>query len=93
MCIRDRDRPHNTWTRFRVSAQDLYGIHRFTPGVPSVITEAGYLESGVFDVLTASGIVPLDDEGELSSDQGATASFLYGDWIGDRFGDMVTSVQ
>ena len=32
-------------TRFNSAGEDLYGIHRFTPGVPSVITEAGYLSN------------------------------------------------
>lgn len=32
-------------TRFNSSGEDLYGIHRFTPGVPSVITEPGYLSN------------------------------------------------
>ena len=32
-------------TRFNSSGEDLYGIHRFTPGVPSVITEVGYLSN------------------------------------------------
>ena len=32
-------------TRFNSSGEDLYGIHRFTPGVVSVITEAGYLSN------------------------------------------------
>ena len=31
--------------RFNDDGEDLYGIHRFTPGVPSVITEAGYLSN------------------------------------------------
>ncbi len=32
-------------TRLNSSGDDLYGIHRFTPGVPSVITEVGYLSN------------------------------------------------
>ena len=32
-------------TRFNSSGEDLYGIHRFTPGIPSVITEPGYLSN------------------------------------------------
>lgn len=32
-------------TRLNDNGDDLYGIHRFTPGVPSVITEAGYLSN------------------------------------------------
>ena len=32
-------------TRFNSAGEDLYGIHRFTPGVPSVIAEAGYLSN------------------------------------------------
>ena len=32
-------------TRFNSSGEDLYGIHRSTPGVPSVITEPGYLSN------------------------------------------------
>ncbi len=32
-------------TRYNSSGEDLYGIHRYTPGVPSVITEAGYLSN------------------------------------------------
>lgn len=32
-------------TRLRSDGADLYGIHRFTPGVPSVITEVGYLSN------------------------------------------------
>ena len=30
-------------TRLNSSGEDFYGIHRFSPGVPSIITEAGYL--------------------------------------------------
>ena len=76
----------------RVSIQGLV-INEEAQGQHYGIFIQGEVESGVFDVLTASGIVPLDDEGQLSPDQGATASFFYGDWIGDRFEDMVTSVQ
>ena len=32
-------------TRLNEERADLYGIHRFTPGVPSVITEFGYLSN------------------------------------------------
>ncbi len=32
-------------TRLNESGADLYGIHRFTPGIPSVITEAGYMSN------------------------------------------------
>lgn len=32
-------------TRLNNDGADLYGIHRFTPGLPSVITEAGYLSN------------------------------------------------
>ncbi len=32
-------------TRFNDEGDDLYGIHRYTPGVPSVITEVGYLSN------------------------------------------------
>ena len=32
-------------TRLNSSGADLYGIHRFTPGIPSVITEVGYLSN------------------------------------------------
>lgn len=32
-------------TRLNDSGDDLYGVHRFTPGLPSVITEAGYLSN------------------------------------------------
>ena len=38
-------------TRFNSSGEDLYGIHRFTPGVPSVITEAGYLSNASEEAL------------------------------------------
>ncbi len=31
--------------RLRAPGSDLYGIHRFSPNVPSVITEAGYLSN------------------------------------------------
>lgn len=51
------------------------------------------VEPAVFDVLTTSGIVPLDAEGRLAPDQSAAASFLYSDWIGERFEDMVASDQ
>ncbi len=30
-------------TRLNSSGDDLYGIHRYTPGIPSVITEVGYM--------------------------------------------------
>lgn len=32
-------------TRLNSSGEDFYGIHRYTPGVPSVITEVGYLSN------------------------------------------------
>ena len=38
-------------TRFNSSGEDLYGIHRFTPGVPSVIAEAGYLSNASEEAL------------------------------------------
>lgn len=38
-------------TRFNSSGEDLYGIHRYTPGVPSVITEAGYLSNASEEAL------------------------------------------
>ena len=76
----------------RVSVQGLV-INEQAQGERFGIFIQGEAEMGVFDVLTASGIVPLDAEGQLSPDQGATASFLYGDWIGDRFEDMVASAQ
>jgi len=31
--------------RLNGSGEDLYGIHRYTPGIPSIITEAGYLSN------------------------------------------------
>ena len=76
----------------RVSVQGLV-INEQAQGERFGIFIQGEVELGVFDVLTASGIVPLDAEGQLSPDQGATASFLYGDWIGDRFEDMVASAR
>ena len=76
----------------RVSVQGLV-INEQAQGERFGIFIQGEVELGVFDVLTASGIVPLDDEGKLSPDQGATAGFLYGDWIGDRFEDMVASAR
>jgi hypothetical protein len=46
--------------RLNANGEDLYGLHRYTPGIPSVITEAGYLtnasEAALFarqDVLEA----------------------------------------
>ena len=76
----------------RVSVQGLV-IDEEAQGQRFGVFIHGEVETGVFDVFTASGIVPLDDEGNLSPNQGATASVLYGDWIGVRFADMVTSVQ
>ena len=38
-------------TRYNSSGEDLYGIHRYTPGVPSVITEAGYLSNASEEAL------------------------------------------
>jgi N-acetylmuramoyl-L-alanine amidase len=32
-------------SRLRSPGSDLYGIHRYTPNIPSVITEAGYLSN------------------------------------------------
>lgn len=32
-------------TRYNSAGEDLYGIHRYTPGIPSVITEVGYLSN------------------------------------------------
>ena len=42
---------HGVGTRFNSGGEDLYGIHRFTPGIPSVITEAGYLSNASEEAL------------------------------------------
>lgn len=51
------------------------------------------VEPGVFDVLTTTGIVPINPAGRLTNRQGLTASDLYSGWIGGKFEDMVVSVQ
>ncbi len=76
----------------RVSIQRLL-INEEAQGQQYGIFIQREVESGVFDVLTASGIVPLDDGRQTLVRSGGPASFLYGDWIGDRFGDMVASAR
>lgn len=49
------------------------------------------VEPGIFEPLTATGLLPLNPDGRLTNRQGFTSTALFGDWIGKPFEEMIAS--